>query len=84
MPLRPESEFTKLLAYHEAEMKSAEKRGEYYSDPRHEDQGEQLSAEHNWHESNRVAEVLRWALGLETNANNKHLFEIPPRKPRKV
>jgi hypothetical protein len=75
--MRSEYEIAALLARHEQNMVSALEREEYYSHGPHADRVKASNAASEHGEIEAAAQVLRWVLGLETDADYRHLFPEP-------
>jgi predicted PP-loop superfamily ATPase len=75
--MRSEQEIATLLARHEQDMARALEREEHYSHGSHADSIEATNAASEHSDSEATAQVLRWVLGLETDADYKHLFLEP-------
>jgi hypothetical protein len=75
--MRTETEILALLACHEEDMVSALQREEYYNHRQHKDREAARNAAFEHGESEAAAQVLRWVLGLETEADYSHLFPKP-------
>jgi predicted PP-loop superfamily ATPase len=72
--MRSEHEIAALLARHEQNMANALEREERYSRGLHADSIEATNAASEHSDSEAAAQMLRWVLGLETDADYRHLF----------
>jgi hypothetical protein len=75
--MRSEHEIAVLLARHEQDMANALEREERYSNGPHADPEKASDAAFKHSESEAAAQMLRWVLGLETDADYSHLFPEP-------
>jgi hypothetical protein len=75
--MRSEHEIAALLTRHEQDMASALQREEHYGHGPHADQIAATNAASEHSESEAAAQMLRWVLGLETDADYSHLFPKP-------
>jgi hypothetical protein len=75
--MRSEPEIAALLARHEQDMASALEREQRYGQGPHADREKASDAALEHLESEAAAQVLRWVLGLETDADYSHLFPEP-------
>jgi hypothetical protein len=75
--MRTATEIIALLARHEEDMVSALQREEYYSHGQHKDREAASDAAFEHGEGETAAQLLRWVLGLETEADYSHLFPKP-------
>jgi len=75
--MRSEQEIAALLARHEQDMARALEREEYYSHGPHADREKASEAAFEHGEIETAAQTLRWVLGLETDADFRHLFPEP-------
>jgi hypothetical protein len=75
--MRTETEIIALLARHEEGMVSALQREDYYNHRQHKDREAASDAAFEHAEREAAAQVLRWVLGLETEADYSHLFPKP-------
>jgi predicted negative regulator of RcsB-dependent stress response len=75
--MRTEQEISTLLARHEQDMADALQREEYYSQGPTADREKASDAAFEHGELEAAAQMLRWVLGLETDADYKHMFPEP-------